>query len=82
MIDLKKYEDDLINLGGQYFVKDIRYIPDLMSWAKETDQGLAEPYSAMKLIANPELVRDFCFINVNRKKGGDKYDITGKQKAF
>ena len=54
MIDLAKYEDALINLGGQYFVKDIQYVPDLMSWAKETDQGLEEPYSAMKLIANPD----------------------------
>ena len=54
MIDLAKYEDALINLGGQYFVKDIQYVPDLMSWTKETDQGLEEPYSAMKLIANPD----------------------------
>ncbi len=54
MIDLKKYEDDLRNLGGQYFVRDIQYVPDLMSWAKETDRDLEEPYSAMKLIVNPD----------------------------
>jgi len=54
MIDVKKYEEDLINLGGQYFIRDIQYVPDLISWAKETERGLEEPYSAMKLIANPD----------------------------
>jgi hypothetical protein len=54
MINVKKYEEDLINLGGQYFVSDIQYVTDLMSWAKETENGLDEPYSAMKLIANPD----------------------------
>jgi hypothetical protein len=54
MIDVKKYEEDLINLGGQYFIRDIQYVTDLMLWAKETEHGMDEPYSAMKLIANPD----------------------------
>ncbi len=54
MIDMKRYEDILINLGGQYLIKDIQFVPDLMSWSKENNQDLREPYSPMKLVSTQE----------------------------
>ncbi len=54
MIDIKLYEDILINLGGQYFIKDIQFVPDLMSWSKENNHDLREPYSPMKLVATQQ----------------------------
>lgn len=54
MIDIKLYEDILINLGGQYFIEDIQFVPDLMSWSKENNHDLREPYSPMKLVATQQ----------------------------
>ena len=54
MIDIKLYEDILINLGGQYFIKDIQFVPDLISWSKENNHDLREPYSPMKLVATQQ----------------------------
>lgn len=54
MIDIKLYEDILINLGGQYLIKDIQFVPDLMSWSKENNHDLREPYSPMKLVATQQ----------------------------
>jgi hypothetical protein len=54
MVDLRDYKTLLVNLGGQYFVKDIQFVPDLMTWVRENDQDLDEPYSPMKLSANPD----------------------------
>ena len=51
MIDTRKYEDVLLYLGGQYFIKDIQLVPDIKSWASEKNSDLREPYFPMKLIA-------------------------------
>ena len=54
MIYVSEFEDVLRNLGGQYFVKDLRVVPDLMSWARENNQELSEPYNPMKLVAHTD----------------------------
>jgi hypothetical protein len=54
MIYVREYEEVLRNLGGQYFVKDLRTVPDLMSWARENNQELSEPYNPMKLVAHTD----------------------------
>jgi hypothetical protein len=54
MVYLSEFKDILINLGGQYFVKDLQFVPDIMSWAKEKNKDLGEPCSPMKLVAGPE----------------------------
>jgi hypothetical protein len=54
MVDLRDYEVLLVNLGGQYFVKDIQFVPDLMTWVRENDLDLDEPFSPMKLLANSD----------------------------
>jgi hypothetical protein len=54
MMDLRDYEVLLVNLGGQYFVKDIQFVPDLMTWVRENGLDLEEPYSPMKLLANSD----------------------------
>ena len=51
MIDTRKYEDVLLYLGGQYFIKDIQLVPDIKSWASDKNSDLREPYYPMKLIA-------------------------------
>ena len=50
MICIKDYEHDLQRLGSDYFISDIRYVPDIMEWAKENNENLGEPYNPMKLI--------------------------------
>ncbi len=54
MVYVNDYKKELLNLGGQYFVREIKFVPDLMQWAKENDQELAEPHNPMKLTAGPE----------------------------
>ncbi len=54
MIYVNDYEGTLLNLGGQYFIKDIKFVPDLMRWAEENGKELAEPHNPMKLTAGPE----------------------------
>ncbi len=54
MIYVNEYEETLLNLGGQYFIKDIKFVPDLMQWAEEHGQELAEPYNPAKLVTGPE----------------------------
>jgi hypothetical protein len=43
-------ESVLKNLGKGYFIIDINFVPDIVSWAKENSQELGEPHSPMKLI--------------------------------
>jgi hypothetical protein len=54
MIDIRDYQEDLQKLGGQYFVKDLSPVPDLVSWSRENNQDLSEPYNPMKLVANTD----------------------------
>ena len=50
MILAEDYESLLRNLGIEYFIRNIRFVPDLASWARENNAGLNEPGQIMKLV--------------------------------
>ena len=50
MILAEGYESLLRNLGIEYFIQNIRYVPDLASWARENNAALSEPGQLMKLV--------------------------------
>jgi len=50
MISAEDYESLLRNLGIEYFIRNIQFVPDLISWAKENNAGLNEPHQLMKLV--------------------------------
>lgn len=51
MILAEDYESLLRNLGIEYFIQNIRFVPDLISWAREHNAALNEPGQLMKLIS-------------------------------
>ena len=50
MILAEDYESLLRNLGIEYFIQNIRFVPDLASWARENNAALNEPGQLMKLV--------------------------------
>jgi len=50
MILAEDYESLLRNLGIEYFIRNIRFVPDLISWAKRNNADLNEPHQLMKLV--------------------------------
>ena len=52
MILAEDYESLLRNLAIEYFVQNIRFVPDLISWAKENNADLNEPGQLMKLVTS------------------------------
>jgi len=50
MILAEDYESLLRNLGIEYFIQNILFVPDLASWAMENSVGLSEPGQLMKLV--------------------------------
>jgi len=50
MILAEAYESLLRNLGVEYFVQNIRFVPDLASWARKNNADLSEPGQLMKLV--------------------------------
>lgn len=50
MILAEDYESLLRNLGIEYFIQHVRFVPDLVSWAKNHNADLNEPYQLMKLV--------------------------------
>jgi len=51
MILAEDYESLLRNLGIEYFIQNIRFVPDLISWAREHNSALNEPGQLMKLVS-------------------------------
>ena len=51
MIQRKDYEGVLKNLGKEYFIRHLKYVPDIKAWAKENNRELREPHQIMKLFA-------------------------------
>lgn len=51
MISLKDYEGVLKDLGKEYFIHNLKYVPDIKAWAKENNTELSEPHQIMKLVA-------------------------------
>lgn len=52
MILAEDYESLLRNLGTEYFVQNIRFVPDLILWARKNNTGLNEPHQLMKLVSS------------------------------
>jgi hypothetical protein len=50
MILAEDYEDLLRNLGTEYFVRNILFVPDLILWARQNNTDLSEPGQLMKLV--------------------------------
>jgi uncharacterized protein YheU (UPF0270 family) len=50
MILAEDYESLLRNIGIEYFIRNIRFVPDLASWARENNAALNEPGQLMKLV--------------------------------
>ncbi len=50
MILAEDYESLLRNLGIEYFIQSLRFVPDLISWAKKNKADLHEPHQLMKLV--------------------------------
>jgi hypothetical protein len=44
------YESVLRNLGTEYFIQNLQFVPDLLSWGKNQNVGLSEPRQLMKLV--------------------------------
>ena len=50
MILTKDYESVLRNLGTEYFIQNLQFVPDLLSWGKKQNIDLSEPHQLMKLV--------------------------------
>ena len=51
MILAEDYESLLRKLGTEYFVHNLRFVPDLTLWARQNKADLSEPGQLMKLVA-------------------------------
>jgi hypothetical protein len=54
MVNVRDYEDMLRDLGRDYFIEELQFVPDIVSWAKENNRDLSEPHLPMKLIVKSE----------------------------
>jgi len=52
LISLKDYERVLKDLGKEYFIQSLQYVPDINAWAKDNNIRLSEPHQAMKLMTD------------------------------
>ncbi|MFO0753747.1 MAG: hypothetical protein U0411_10550 [Thermodesulfovibrionales bacterium] len=52
MVQMGEYDALLRDIGREYFVSTIRYVPDLAVWARQNRTGLHEPRQPMKLVAD------------------------------
>ena len=50
MILAEDYETLLSNLGTEYFIGNLLFVPDLASWARKQNTALSEPHQLMKLV--------------------------------
>ena len=54
MILAEDYESLLRNLGNEYFIQHVRFVPDLAPWAKNHNVELNEPHQLMKLVPSDD----------------------------
>ena len=59
MIFASDYETLLNDIGNKFLIRELRYIPDLRTWAKKTGLDLNEPHQLMKLIAADDTITMF-----------------------
>ena len=52
MIYAQDFEETLRKVGREFFIGDLRYVSDLLSWSKERRVDLSEPSQPMKLITD------------------------------
>ncbi len=52
MINIKDFDDTLKKAGNGYFIEELQYVPDIMSWASAHKKPLSEPHNPMKLITS------------------------------
>lgn len=50
MIFIEDFEDRLKSLAREFLIFDLRYVPDIKSWAQRSNISLSEPAQPMKLI--------------------------------
>ncbi len=50
MVRVQDWSDEMESLGREYFIAEVRYVPDMRSWAKQNRIALNEPAQPMKLI--------------------------------
>ncbi len=51
MVRVQDWADELEDLGREYFISDVRYVPDVRAWAKQSRIALSEPAQFMKLMS-------------------------------
>jgi len=51
MISLKDHEEVLQDLGKEYFINSLKFVPDIKAWAEKNNTELSEPHQIMKLVA-------------------------------
>jgi hypothetical protein len=51
MISLRDHEGVLQDLGKEYFIYNLKFVPDIKAWAEENNTELSEPHQIMKLVA-------------------------------
>jgi len=54
MISLRDHEGELQDLGKEYFIYNLKFVPDIKVWAEENNTELSEPHQIMKLVAGTE----------------------------
>lgn len=54
MINIKDFEDTLKQVENGYFIKEMQYVPDILSWASDHNKPLSEPHNPMKLITTTD----------------------------
>jgi len=54
MILAADYESVFRNLGIEYFIQNIRFVPDLSTWAGKNNEALSEPGQLMKLVSSDD----------------------------
>ncbi|MBZ0156895.1 MAG: hypothetical protein K8I29_11895 [Alphaproteobacteria bacterium] len=54
MVHAEEYDALLKDIGREYFVPTIRYVPDLAAWARQNRVDLHEPRQPMKLVVDEE----------------------------
>jgi hypothetical protein len=50
MILAEDYGSLLQDIGTEYFIRNLQFVPDLISWAAKQDIALSEPHQLMKLV--------------------------------
>jgi len=56
MILAEDYASLLQDIGREYFIQNVQFVPDLLSWGKKQNVDLREPHQLMKTVSEGETV--------------------------